>query len=329
VELLVVIAIIGLLVALLLPAVQAARESARRVQCRNNLKQLAVALHNYHDPHRTFPAAIYVRSGENGIDGSVLRENWVIGILPHLEQQALYDQFNRALPISDSVNWTPRGTPLSPLLCPSDSGSNRTVPCSLSGGNWARGNYGANSGLCAPNDTAGWDDNLQRGVMGLNKSQRMGDILDGTANTFLLLEMRAGLHPLDRRGSWAMALCGSSSLCRHGSNYVNRPNECAFGADDLRDCDQLVAAAGVGAMQQACMGCFTQSGGSYSVQATARSLHQGGIFVALADASVQFVSDSIETGYQTVGFDPNPAKFLTWQRLIVSSDGFPLAGKPW
>src|SRR6059036_1967376 len=84
VELLVVIAIIGVLVALLLPAVQAAREAARRAQCSNNLKQLSLALHNYENTHNTLPPA--------GIDSNQM--SWTVLLLPFFEQQALYDQFN-------------------------------------------------------------------------------------------------------------------------------------------------------------------------------------------------------------------------------------------
>ena len=96
VELLVVIAIIGILVALLLPAVQAAREAARRSRCQNNLKQLGLALLNYHDTHDGLPPAANwinlstVTTHNNG----GLRENWVIMILPFLEQQTVYDSFN-------------------------------------------------------------------------------------------------------------------------------------------------------------------------------------------------------------------------------------------
>src|SRR6188474_2683919 len=84
VELLVVIAIIGVLVALLLPAVQAAREAARRMSCSNNLKQLSLALHNYEDTHKTLPPA--------GIDSNQM--SWTVLLLPYMEQKPLYDQFN-------------------------------------------------------------------------------------------------------------------------------------------------------------------------------------------------------------------------------------------
>src|SRR5947199_6053705 len=89
VELLVVIAIIGVLVALLLPAVQQARESARRMSCQNNIKQLGIALHNHHDTKNTFPTGAL----NTGINGTPCYTTWTIEILPFMEQQALYQQY--------------------------------------------------------------------------------------------------------------------------------------------------------------------------------------------------------------------------------------------
>jgi type II secretory pathway pseudopilin PulG len=104
VELLVVIAIIGVLVSLLLPAVQAAREAARRTQCTNNMKQIGLAMHNYHDTYKTLPSAGFPLDGRrcggalsahNGpsADSTSHGQSWVVGILPFIEQQALHDQF--------------------------------------------------------------------------------------------------------------------------------------------------------------------------------------------------------------------------------------------
>jgi len=109
VELLVVIAIIGILVSLLLPAVQAAREAARRMQCSNNLRQMGIALHNYHNQYRVFPPAL-VNSGRDlrpspwhGHKGGVLNHTGFTLLLPHLEQSALYDQWNFSLPSSGAM----------------------------------------------------------------------------------------------------------------------------------------------------------------------------------------------------------------------------------
>ena len=93
VELLVVIAIIGILVALLLPAVQAAREAARRMSCGNNLKQLALSLHNYHDVHKSFPFGIRASTDGSGASQNGWGPSWYVGTLPFCEQQPMYDAF--------------------------------------------------------------------------------------------------------------------------------------------------------------------------------------------------------------------------------------------
>jgi len=119
VELLVVIAIIGILVALLLPAVQAAREAARRTQCKNNLKQLGLALLNYHDNWNYFPPSSVwdVANGGPGVidQGQAhtrISQNWAVLILPFVEQQSLYNSFDLKRYMTDPVNAVPRGTEL-------------------------------------------------------------------------------------------------------------------------------------------------------------------------------------------------------------------------
>ena len=112
IELLVVIAIIAVLIALLLPAVQAAREAARRSQCVNNLKQVGLALHNYHDTNGTFPAGGWVGNGMNF--------GWSAAVLPGLEQRAVYDGLNFSHPSNVAVNSTTAYTVLNVYLCPSE-----------------------------------------------------------------------------------------------------------------------------------------------------------------------------------------------------------------
>jgi prepilin-type N-terminal cleavage/methylation domain-containing protein/prepilin-type processing-associated H-X9-DG protein len=183
VELLVVITIIGILMSLLLPAVQSARESARQLSCANNIRNIGLALNQYHTAFKIFPPSSVWRTPTNTVakwkldasqlntqsqTGSTLWENWVILILPQLEQQNLRSLFQidpsagTIYPIGDSTSATTNGnqkaraTPLSIMLCASDSynqklfnDSGSTPPPSTSqlGNNWARGNYAANAAL--------------------------------------------------------------------------------------------------------------------------------------------------------------------------------------
>jgi prepilin-type N-terminal cleavage/methylation domain-containing protein/prepilin-type processing-associated H-X9-DG protein len=119
IELLVVISIIGLLVALLLPAVQMAREAARRAQCVNNLKQTGIALHNYHGANQVFPPG-YVSNFDASGNDTGPGWGWAAMLLPPMEQKPLYDTINVNLPIESQTNSTSRLTVLSVFLCPSD-----------------------------------------------------------------------------------------------------------------------------------------------------------------------------------------------------------------
>src|SRR5271156_5763564 len=118
IELLVVISIIGVLIALLLPAVQASREAARRTQCVNNLKQLGVALHTYESTSRSFPPG-YVSNFDASGNDTGPGWGWAAMLLPQIEQGALYATINVKLPIEDSSN-TARLQSIPTLLCPSD-----------------------------------------------------------------------------------------------------------------------------------------------------------------------------------------------------------------
>ena len=124
IELLVVIAIIGVLIALLLPAVQAAREAARRSQCLNNLKQIGLAMHNYHGTHDTFPPGYISNTQGNQPTGLEIGPGWGWGamILNNLEQRPLYNSVNFSLLTSDPGSQTVRKASLSVFLCPSNTG---------------------------------------------------------------------------------------------------------------------------------------------------------------------------------------------------------------
>lgn len=356
VELLVVIAIIGVLIALLLPAVQSAREAARRAQCLSNMKNVALAVHNYHDTFEEFPPLIRTESANVGLD-SRLGPNWAILVLPFLEQQPLYDRFDLDVPnarISDGASandpgdWSERGTNLDVMLCPSDS-NNRTkftgsVTTQGSGGvqnngagNWARGNYAMNGIQFWPDSWKGTDGNGNKfsddwnvGVSTINQGLRIGQITDGTTNTIMLAELRAGLVEEDRRGVWAMGMCGSSFHCRHATNGPSAPNDCS-GVDDDILMDGAVVSANRELFRAECMNNgYNQRSG----QSVVRSQHVGGVNVAMADASVRFISDFIQSGVQPfqgqVGAkiggaadgSTSPELFGVWQRINVSRDGY-------
>jgi prepilin-type N-terminal cleavage/methylation domain-containing protein/prepilin-type processing-associated H-X9-DG protein len=356
VELLVVIAIIGVLVSLLLPAVQAAREAARRSQCTNNIKQLALACMTYHDTRKGFPPALTYSekaltargstpTNMAGVDGNPYHgPNWGIMILPYIEQQALYSRFNLKEYVSADVNREPRGQNIDTMLCPTDSAFNTQrfeVPAALGGDNWARGNYGANSSLShmqrdnvayspAHTDSApvwfgtGWATGLSwtRGIMGGNTSLSIKQIEDGTSNTVLLVELRAGLTPGDRRGIWAMGMAGANSVWAYSTDDCLGPNYCASGADNILGSNRAVAEGGEGLFTQNCMG--VSSTGSTSFQAGPRSQHPSGVTVAFADGSVTFISDNIEVhhGGRNIAYEANGFNdFGAWEKIMCSSDG--------
>lgn len=318
VELLVVIAIIGILIALLLPAVQSAREAARRVQCQNNLKQLALACHNYHDQNKTLPPGYQFDRGQQDFDTSDFRKNWVILCLPYMEQQATFDTFNFSRFISDPVNRIPRGAEIAAMKCPTDEHNTKfddTAIGGRDGDNWARANY-ASSGVLrsAQEAETGWANPDQQGVMSLNRALTLTEIGDGTSNTLMLAEIRVGLNEWDRRGTWAMGCAGASVLMWHAhAGDANGPNPCNDSADDIRYCDRLHTRPGLSTLQAECMTCW-QPCPSY--QAAPRSRHPGGIYAATADGSVHFVSNDI---------DKNGGAWAgccsIWDRFCASNDG--------
>jgi type II secretory pathway pseudopilin PulG len=194
VELLVVIAIIGLLVGLLLPAVQAAREAARRMQCSNHLKQIGLALHNYHTTHNSFPPALGGPPVWNG-SANVSRRSMLVALLAFMEQPALHEQAYSINSVAPSHDLTGDGkvwaTQLQEFICPSDTGRNKSI---LPPGNNGRTSYipclgdwadSALAGVVArryPNPR-GFASSTQDTQTDISPTRSLSDITDGTSNT--------------------------------------------------------------------------------------------------------------------------------------------------
>jgi prepilin-type N-terminal cleavage/methylation domain-containing protein len=337
VELLVVIAIIGILVALLLPAVQAAREAARRAQCQSNIKNAALAVMNYESSNKILPMGMTFEptvANRNDIHHLArFGPNWIISVLPYLEEQALYDTFDFAKPINlqapldaTNRNRTARGAEISVLLCPSDQFNRefyQGAAGSPHGDNWARGNYAANAGgadiypgatdshMSGP-DSLGWKNDRKRGVMGPNTSVPLRRIIDGTSKTILVGEIRAGVNSGDSRGVWAMGHAGPSLVAGYGSNGDdNGPNVCNPRADDIYFSGTCESASAIAMLQAECMTCDAVN---YFAQQTVRSAHIGGVFVAMCDGSVTFVSDDVETSGRFGNWG------TPWDYMIASAD---------
>ena len=247
VELLVVITIIGILIALLLPAVQAAREAARRATCINNLKQLALGLHNYEQANRQFPpGAIYVTGAappttENGRDPG-FGATWVTMLLPYIEQQSLHQKYNFSLPAYNGAadpnnpNHSVVNQLLPALQCPThprisssfnltqNLGSTTAVPAAF-----AKGSYGASTGAGTLLLASDYNNKSRRGIF--HPYQRyaatIAEIRDGTSNVVMLGEIVAINSTGDGRGAWGYVagpfFCGLSTQ-RHASSPPNAVN---------------------------------------------------------------------------------------------------------
>jgi prepilin-type N-terminal cleavage/methylation domain-containing protein/prepilin-type processing-associated H-X9-DG protein len=183
VELLVVIAIIGLLIALLLPAVQQAREAARRSQCVNNLKQIGLAIHNYHDSYNVLPSA------EPGGTGTLARASAFAAILPYLDQAAIYTQYDFSLGNSDPANLKAVSQRIAGYLCPS-ANIPRQVPISGCDPNdRAPGTYAVSTGTRDPWGTPASGSPHNGAIVNATSGRtRLADVRDGTSQTLMVGE---------------------------------------------------------------------------------------------------------------------------------------------
>ncbi|QDT98915.1 Type II secretion system protein G precursor [Gimesia aquarii] len=317
IELLVVIAIIAILIALLLPAVQQAREAARRTQCKNNLKQLGLALHNYHDVYRMFPALVYQPT--NLTAGNTPGWGWCSMLLPYIDQAPLYNQMNVGnVSLASVVQATnsPADRPFPAFRCPSDTGPavnnrsqfNATNPPLSFGGGYSpakpvsTSNYFAAFGHSRGRNPTynnagnGTYEDAQTGGFGYTRKtqRRVRDITDGTSNSIALGERAYKVGTVHHdAGVWI------------GCAEAN--------ADDCVD--------DVG---------FTLRGGinstSTSVHTRKESLssqHVGGVQVLLFDGSVRFLSENIDFRTTRTSGQPNPNGPIdsTLERLVGIQDG--------
>jgi prepilin-type N-terminal cleavage/methylation domain-containing protein len=188
IELLVVIAIIAILIGLLLPAVQKVREAAARLKCQNNLKQIGLAMHNYHGRTGQFPPGF--NSGVVSLDGDGTGPGWGWGarLLPDLEQEPLARSINYQLDITNPANAAARVQPLAVFLCPSDSPPTPTVAIPDGSGNLLANVAFANYvGVGGTYEVTGYPD-TNNGVLFRNSRIKATDIADGTSNTLMVGE---------------------------------------------------------------------------------------------------------------------------------------------
>lgn len=211
IELLVVIAIIAILIALLVPAVQKVREAAARTQCQNNLKQIGLAMHSYHDANKGFPPG-YSASGPY-IDGATDTSpgwGWATFILPYLEQHTLYRQLDLNQPVQNSPAIQ---TMVTMFLCPSDSTPPGPFPVPDAFGNTVCLAGPTSYAACCGSDASDTRDYTGNGVFYRNSQIRIANIRDGTSQTILVGE-RAWANA---NGVWAGAIPGGV-LMRGQSN---------------------------------------------------------------------------------------------------------------
>ncbi len=336
VELLVVIAIIGVLVGLLLPAVQAAREAARRTQCTNNLKQVGLAMHNYHDSYRSLPAPGFEWGGGivrnrcratrgvaigslDALDASSLNhgQSWVLGVLPQLEQQALQDAFYSSVRGAPATFpawgcWFSLGettnshnlanvlaTELPFLRCPSDSGLKggyRVNPDDPSV-EITRINYGVNAG---PSPAASWQELAFRDNEEIRGPFSFGVAWEYSADFAAMTD-----------GTSNTILLGELVAATHGADtrgawaYSSGPfiNGGAVIGPNSRSPDHPPRCGDPTSTNR-----HLACSGNHSVAyQTARSYHPGGVHICLADGSVRFVTDTIDGA--------------VWQSLMSMSSG--------
>ena len=341
IELLVVIAIIATLVAILLPAVQQAREAARRSTCKNNLKQLGIAIHNYHDTHNIFPRANFnSRAATTGATNySYYGWSAQTMLLPFVEQAALYDTINFNLPAyPDATNDTAKRAIIPGYLCPSDV---NMIPNGSNYNNGPGNNYMVSGGPSIFFFPAGVDTTTnietsplpnfadQNGMFNWRRSVRMADVIDGLSNTIAAAEMIKGdgENNVYTEGDtirntpfpsgapntfWSKAIqdayvtaCQANiTVTGNSSPKGNQGSNWAYGVPGMSIFTTMMNPNTKFGNCVRCVNCGTNdTAGSFP----ASSRHKGGVNFLLGDGGVRFGSDNLDN--------------TTWQRLGAVNDG--------
>ena len=295
VELLVVIAIIGILVALLLPAVQAAREAARRSQCSNNLKQLGIGIHNYHDTFKLIPPGA-IDNATLTAEPTIPSWGWATRLLPFIEQNSLYQQLNPGVNRFQQVataNLTLLRTPVLTFKCPSDTSNlmneNRRFPSLVPGGptEICKSNYVGSNGNAG--DTGMF--------LKIGKTLGFNEVTDGLSNTFAIGERAT--KPKPNVPAFAALWAGRSR--NPPDNQSNVQFSAIFGHTFYRMQDGVSITAGA----------FPEE--SFS------SMHPGGAQFTMGDGAVRFVAETVEwtpSGTTPIGL---------YNRLGQRNDDLPLS----
>lgn len=303
IELLVVIAIIAILIALLLPAVQQAREAARRSECKNNLKQIGIALHNYHDTYSTLPPLAF-GDGQIGTTRDAAWA-WSSMILPGLDQAPLYNQLNPGSNRMQAVLTAPALAAVKPLLqtslkvfnCPSDPGqplnNNRPFPQSA---NFflSKSNYPACSGSQDGNGSGVFPATGASPSPAYPKGTRFSEITDGLSNVIFVGERGTGPMPATPTGQGAWAALWAGMTMPEPSRWRAVR---ALGTYRLSDGDSTT--------------------GTKFPEESFSSAHTGGLQVLLGDGAVRFISTNIE--WRPISPAPPPRGALN--KLCDKADG--------
>ncbi|MBC8356670.1 MAG: DUF1559 domain-containing protein [Planctomycetes bacterium] len=345
VELLVVIAIIGILVALLLPAVQAAREAARRMQCSNHLKQLTLACHNYHDTYKSFPPAFLWKHNatpNKANNALLIRAKWSWGALV----QRFIEGGSTADAMSIGNTWLDRGgndaitlhanilqAKAAIFRCPSDVGPDTNTDRQFGGAfasatsNYVASNSALETGRFWRGPTlAGVTQHITyRGMFYDNIGQSFRDVLDGSSNVIALGERRWQVK--QRGGGSAIVVIGA------GLVYGRREIDQTRYEDDVMGCGVVRINANHAAVAAVSPTTNPETGATRGFS----SQHPGGAMFSLVDGSVRFISETIETkGYDDTGlnlawsFNPlsnasvqngNAAVDSTYEYLLATQDG--------